>query len=100
MTKQTTSTDYHRLFDLVFNQGFRVPCCLNYAREDDEKPVTDFASVFKRGDSIIVGVRGLVYFSCEDWMINEQFPTIKSMFIHDCEKDNLAWFDTFTDNDE
>lgn len=95
MIKQATSTDYLRLFDLVYNQGFQIPCSLDYSFQDGGAIQTDFASVVRRRDNISVFVRGMTYFDCDPYMINDNFPTVESMFLHDCAKYNLVWFDTF-----
>jgi len=98
MIKQNKSKDYKRLFELVFNQGFDVPCCLNYSFRDSEHVFIDFAVVRKRDDGISVGVRGLGYSSADEFQVglSKSFATVKDMFIRDCERDNLEWFDTFT----
>lgn len=96
--KQITSRDYDRLFDLVFNQGFSVPCCLDYSFQDSEHIFTDYAVVRKQGDGISVGVRGTTYSSADEFQVSlsKGFVTVKDMFKRDCERDNLQWFDTFT----
>lgn len=96
MVEQVKSQDYDRLYDLVVNQGFRVPCCLDYTFSGTGNKQTDFASVRFDGEAIIVGVRGRSYFSCSPLDVNEYFKTIKEMFVHDCKRENLAWFDTFS----
>ena len=96
MLEQVKSQDYDRLYDLVVNQGFRVPCCLDFSFFGTDSKRTDFASVRFDGEAIIVGVRGMSYFTCSPSSASENFPTIKDMFVHDCERENLAWFDTFS----
>jgi hypothetical protein len=98
--KQAKSRDYIRLFDLVFNQGFDVPCCLNYSFADSDHVFTDFAVARKTSAGVTVGVRGKAYFSCDEWMVNKHFKSIEDMFVFDCKRDNLEWFDTFNETEE
>ena len=96
--KQNTSKDYKRLFDLVFNQGFDVPCRLDYSFRDSDHVFTDYAVVRKCDDGLTVGVRGMGYSSADEFQVrlSKSFNSVKEMFIRDCERDNLEWFDTFT----
>lgn len=96
--KQVTSKDYEKLFDLAFNQGFEVPCTLDYSFMNSEHIFRDFASVRKDGSGLKVGVRGTCYSSCDEFQLelSKSFKSVKEMFIRDCERDNLEWFDTFT----
>ena len=98
--KQITSTDYDRLFDLVFNHGFSVPCCLDYSFQDSDHVFTDYAVVRKRGDGIFVGIRGTTYLSADEFQVSlsKSCSSVKAMFIRGCERDNLKWFDTFTED--
>jgi hypothetical protein len=98
--KQITSKDYDRLFDLVFNHGFEVPCCLNYSFKESDRVFTDYAVVRKQADGISVGVRGTTYSSADEFQVklSESFNSVKDMFKQDCERDNLKWFDTFAED--
>jgi hypothetical protein len=96
--EQFKSKDYDRLFDLVFNHGFNVPCCLDYSFQDSDLVFTDYAVVRKRDDGILVGVRGMTYSSADEFQVrpSKSFNSVKDMFKRDCVRDNLQWFDTFT----
>jgi len=101
--KQNTSKDYERLYDLVVNHGFEIPCRLNYSFRDGGDVVTDYAYVRKSDGKklrVITGVRGSNYMQADEFQLTlskSNFKSVKELFISGCKNYNLEWFDTFTE---
>ena len=99
--KQLVSRDYERLYDLVVNYDFEIPCRIDYTFIDSDRIVKDYAVVRKQDRkelSISIGFRGTTYTQADEFQLSlsKSFKTVKDMFITDCIKNNVEWFDTFT----
>lgn len=90
--KQNTSTDYGKLFDCAM-QDFHVPCRLTY-----KKDIKDYAVVKMREDNLCVSARGMIYFIIYADEVDQEGNTLtlKELFIRECEKVDLEWYDTFS----
>lgn len=96
--QQEKSMEYDLLFDLVFYQGFSVPCCLDYKFKNPDHTFNDYAVVKKEENGIFVSVRGNVYIGETHYGQKEpdNIAEFKNSFISQCKECNLQWFNTFT----